>query len=336
VYRASVNQAIERGPISVSTSQVVALSGGVGGAKLALGLYRVLPAAGLTVIVNCGDDFDHLGLRICPDVDTTLYTLAGLADPNLGWGRRDETWTFMQALAALGGETWFRLGDGDLALHVERTRRLTSGESLSEITADVAKRLGITANIVPMSNDPVRTRVVTAGGELAFQDYFVRQRCEPRVTAVRFDGACRARPSSGVIAALTSEEPEAVVICPSNPYLSIDPILAIPGLRQALYACGAPVIAVTPIIGGRAIKGPTAKIMGELGVPLTPGAVAQHYQGLINAMLLDSRDEISAAELTCPFHSTDTLMVTLADRERLAREVLSFASSLRAARRLQA
>jgi len=169
----------------MSASRILALSGGIGGAKLALGLYRVLPPDALTVIVNTGDDFEHLGLTICPDVDTTLYTLAGLANAELGWGRRDETWTFMQTLGVLGGETWFRLGDGDLALHVERTRRLAGGELLSAIIADVARRFGITAEITPMSDDPVRTRVVTAEGELSFQDYFVRRRCEPHLKSLR-------------------------------------------------------------------------------------------------------------------------------------------------------
>ena len=186
----------------MSAPRIVALSGGIGGAKLSLGLYRVLPPGTLTVIVNTGDDFDHLGLRICPDIDTTLYTLAGLANTQLGWGRCDESWAFMEALAALGGETWFRLGDKDLALHLERTRRLKGGETLSAFVADVARRFGIEAAIVPMTDDPVRTRVGTVHGELDFQDYFVRRRCEPQVTALRFEGAARAQPAPAARAAL--------------------------------------------------------------------------------------------------------------------------------------
>ena len=313
----------------MSAPRVIALSGGIGGAKLALGLYRVLTPDTLTVIVNTGDDFEHLGLTICPDVDTTLYTLSGLANPELGWGRRDETWTFMAILASLGGDTWFRLGDGDLALHVERTRRLSGGETLSDLTGDLARRLGIAAEVVPMSDSAVRTRVVTPQGELAFQDYFVRQRCAPRVTSVRFDGASSAAPSPRAHAALRSATLEAIVICPSNPFLSIDPILAVPGLRQQLADASAPVIAVTPLVGGEAIKGPTAKIMTELGLPLTPLTLARHYAGLIDGFVLDARDRSLAGSLECPVHITNTVMLNLADRERLAQEVLQFAATLR-------
>jgi LPPG:FO 2-phospho-L-lactate transferase len=311
---------------------VVAISGGIGGAKLALGLYRVLPAPELTVIVNCGDDFDHLGLRICPDIDTTLYTLAGLANTELGWGRQDETWTFMDTLGALGGPTWFRLGDRDLALHVERTRRLAAGEPLSSFIADVAHRLGITARIVPMSDDPVRTRVRTPEGELAFQDYFVRLRCAPRVTAITFDGAESARPAAAAAAALGAR-PDAIILCPSNPYLSVDPILAMPGMRGLLRAAGAPVIAVSPLVAGDAVKGPTAKIMRELSVPVSPAAIARHYAPLIDGFVLDRRDASAAGGLDCPVKVTDTLMQSLEDREHLAREVLAFAALLRGARK---
>lgn len=311
---------------------VVAISGGIGGAKLALGLYRVLPAQGLSVIVNCGDDFDHLGLRICPDIDTTLYTLAGIANPELGWGRRDETWAFMDTLGQLGGPTWFRLGDRDLALHAERTRRLAAGESTSSFTADVAQRLGITAGIIPMSDDPVRTRVHTPEGELAFQDYFVRLRCAPKVTALSFAGAASARPPAAAVAALAAR-PDAIILCPSNPYLSVDPILAVPGMRALLKAAGAPVIAVSPLVAGAAVKGPTAKIMRELGVPLTPASIARHYAGVIDGFVLDGRDASAVDEIDCNVNVTDTLMKTLEDREHLAREVLSFASALGGGRR---
>ncbi len=313
----------------MSAAGVVALCGGVGGAKLALGLYRVLPHETLTLIVNTGDDFDHLGLRICPDLDTTLYTLANLANPELGWGRRDETWTVMKTLGDLGGETWFRLGDADLALHIERTRRLKAGEPLSRITADVARRFGIRAAIVPMSDEAVRTRVHTREGVLAFQEYFVRRRCEPLVTALEFAGAAEARIAAEALTALNAPDVAAIIVCPSNPYLSVDPILALPGMRAALAAAPAPVIAVTPLVAGKAIKGPTAKIMAELKVPLSSVAIAQHYAGFIDGFVLDRADESLAPDLSCPVHIADTVMVTLQDRERLAREVLQFAATLR-------
>ncbi|MCH8001485.1 MAG: YvcK family protein, partial [Proteobacteria bacterium] len=220
---------------------VLALCGGIGGAKLALGLYRHLAPGALSVAVNTGDDFEHLGLHISPDIDTVLYTLSGTDNPDTGWGRADETWTFMAALEALGGETWFRLGDGDLALHVERTRRLGAGESLSEVCAAFARRFGLDARILPMTGDPLRTVVHTPDGPLPFQHYFVRERCEPRVTGVTFAGAEAARPSPEILRALADPALAAVVICPSNPYLSIDPILAVPGIRIALGACPAPV-----------------------------------------------------------------------------------------------
>jgi LPPG:FO 2-phospho-L-lactate transferase len=313
----------------VSASSVVALCGGVGGAKLALGLYRVLPPDSLTLIVNTGDDFDHLGLRICPDLDTTLYTLADLANPELGWGRRDETWTFMKTLADLGGETWFRLGDADLALHVERTRRLKAGEPLSRIVAEVAQHFGIHAAIVPMSDEAVRTRVHTREGVLAFQEYFVRRHCEPLVTALEYAGAAAARIGPQALAALNAADVAAIILCPSNPYLSVDPILALPGMRAALAAAPAPVIAVTPLVAGKAIKGPTAKIMAELEVPLSSVAIARHYADFIDGFVLDRADATLVPAFSCSLLVADTLMMTLADRERLAREVLQFAATLR-------
>lgn len=314
----------------MSSARIVALSGGIGGAKLVLGLYRVLPPHALAVIVNTGDDFEHLGLTICPDIDTTLYTLAGLAHPQLGWGRRDETWSFMETLGALGGPTWFRLGDRDLALHVERTQRLKAGETLSAIVGHLARRLGIGAAVLPVTDDPVRTRVATAEGDLPFQDYFVRRRCEPAVRSLRFEGAQQARVAAAALEILAARSLEAIIVCPSNPYLSVDPILAVPGLRAALKAAGAPLIAVTPLVAGQAIKGPTAKIMRELNLELSPLTIARHYAGLIDGFVLDRRDAALAAGFPCALHVTDTVMVSLADRERLAREVLAFAATLRA------
>lgn len=309
--------------------RVVALSGGVGGAKLALGLDRILPPGALLVVANTGDDFEHLGLKISPDLDTLLYALSGLDNEATGWGRRDETWSCMDALEALGGETWFRLGDRDLAMHLERTRRLGAGEPLSGFAADIGRRLGIASRIVPMSDDPVRTRVLTADGVLDFQDYFVRRRAEPEVRGLDFAGAAEARPNPEIIAALADPDLEAVVICPSNPFISIEPILAVPGLRHALAATAAPVIAVSPIIGGAAVKGPAAKMMRELGLEPSAAAVAGRYGDLIDAFVLDRRDAAAADSLPIKAIVAATLMHSLDDRVALARTVLAAAAELR-------
>jgi len=304
---------------------VLALSGGIGGAKLALGLYRTLPPRALTVVANTGDDFEHLGLSVSPDIDTLLYTLAGIDNPETGWGRKNETWTFMAALEAVGGETWFKLGDGDLATHVERTRRLAGGERLSQVTDHFRRRFGISAEILPMSDDRVRTCLQTAEGWLDFQEYFVRLRAEPIVREISYAGASEARANPGLLAALADESLEAVVICPSNPFLSIDPILSLPGVRASLRACRAPVIAVSPIVSGKAVKGPTAKIMGELGLPIGAAAVARHYEDILDLFVADEADMDDVAELGIPVKLARTLMVTLEDREALARAVLTAA-----------
>jgi LPPG:FO 2-phospho-L-lactate transferase len=309
-------------------SLVVALCGGIGGAKLALGLSRIVAGGDLMLVGNTGDDFEHLGLMISPDLDTAMYTLAGLDDPQRGWGRRNETWTFMSALAALGGETWFALGDGDLATHVERTRRREAGEALSAITADFCRRLGIAARLVPMTDERVRTRLRTEEGWLDFQDYFVRRRCAPRVREIAYDGAARARAHPDVLAALREHRLRAVVICPSNPFLSIEPILAVAGLREAIARAAAPVVAVSPIIGGRAVKGPTAKMMSELGLEVSAAAVARRYQDLLDGYVLDRADAAEAEKLGIPVTLAHTLMTTLADREELARSVLASADAL--------
>jgi LPPG:FO 2-phospho-L-lactate transferase len=310
--------------------RVVALSGGIGGAKLALGLYRALPADTLLVLCNTGDDFEHLGLSISPDLDTVLYTLAGLANPETGWGRDGETWTFMQALAELGGETWFRLGDGDLATHIERTRRLAAGESLSAITDDFCRRLRVRARLAPMCDQPVRTVVETTEGVLPFQRYFVERHCAPPVTGFRFEGVAAALPTPALCDALAGDSLEAVVICPSNPFISIDPILAVPGLCAAIAACRAPVVAVAPLIGGRALKGPTAKIMAELGLPTSARAVVQHYgaNGLLDGFVLDTADAGEAEAIDLPCLATRILMTTEDDKRALAAEVLAFARRL--------
>jgi LPPG:FO 2-phospho-L-lactate transferase len=304
---------------------VLALSGGIGGAKLALGLYRVLPPGELTVVANTGDDFEHLGLSISPDIDTLLYTLAGIDNPELGWGRRNETWTFMAALEALGGETWFKLGDGDLATHVERTRRLAAGENLSRVTDDFRRRFGISARLLPMSDDRVRTRPRTDEGWLDFQDYFVRRRASPVVREFAYAGASEARANPDLLAALAGDDLELVVICPSNPFLSIDPILSLPRVRDALRACRAPVVAVSPIIGGKAVKGPTAKIMAELGLPIGAAAVARHYEDILDVFIADEADANEIEDLGIPVSLARTLMSTLEDRQALARVVLAVA-----------
>jgi LPPG:FO 2-phospho-L-lactate transferase len=306
-------------------SRVIALSGGVGGTKLALGLSRVMAPEDLTIVANTGDDFEHLGLSISPDLDTLLYTLAGIANPETGWGRRDESWNFMKAQAAFGGETWFQLGDKDLALHVERTRRLSAGETLSQITGDLCRRHSVSPQLLPMSNDRVRTRIKTDEGWLDFQDYFVRRRCEPVITAVDFVGAATARPHTEFLAALADRALRAIVICPSNPFISVEPILAQPGVRAALQAARAPVIAVAPIIGGKAVKGPTAKMMRELGIEVSAAAVGKRYGDLLDAYVVDRADAENCADLRPAIVATKVLMETLADREALARVVLETA-----------
>lgn len=308
---------------------IIALSGGVGGAKLALGLSRILPQGQLLVVVNTGDDFEHLGLAISPDIDTVMYTLAGLANREVGWGRADETWSCMETLAAIGGETWFRLGDRDLAVHIERTRRLRAGESLSSVTEDLCRRLGVGPRVLPMSDDPVRTRLLTDTGWLDFQEYFVRNRCEPVVRELRFHGAETARPHPDFMAALADKALEAVVICPSNPFISVEPILAVPGVRDALAHCAAPVIAVSPIIAGRAVKGPTAKMMTELGLDPTAGTVAQRYSDLLDGYVIDHADMAEVVSIDARVTLAQTLMTTIEDRELLAKTVLDAAAVLR-------
>jgi LPPG:FO 2-phospho-L-lactate transferase len=309
------------------SGRVTILTGGVGGAKLALGLCHALPARDVTAIVNTGDDFTHLGLAVSPDIDTLLYTLADKANPVQGWGRAGESWSFMDAVRSLRGEDWFALGDGDLALHVLRTHRLSEGAALSEIISDFAAAWGIGAAILPMSDDPVATRVTTPDGELDFQHYFVKHRCAPVVRGIRFVGAETAHPAPGVIEAIRDEHTRAILIAPSNPFLSIDPILAIPAIRRALMETTVPVVAVSPIVAGEAVKGPTAKIMREMGLEVSASTVSRHYGELIDAMLIDERDPPAALEHR---HArADTLMKTLDDRIRVARAALDLADMAR-------
>ena len=309
----------------------LALSGGVGGAKLALGLYHHLPPAELAIAANVGDDFEHLGLTICPDIDTLSYTLADLANLKTGWGRTGDTSTFMSALADLGGENWFHLGDGDLAIHVARSHRLRVGESLSQITSDFCKRLGIRARIWPASNDPVRTLVNTADGPLDLQHYFVREKCAPIVTGFQYDGTARARTNPEILAALSAPTLRAVVICPSNPFISIDPILALAEIKPALRDCTAPIVAVSPVVGGTSLKGPTAKMMQELGKAVSAETIARHYGELIDGFVLDPVDaalEQAVRDNGMSTLVTPSIMNTLDDKIRLAKEVFAFAASL--------
>ena len=336
-----------------STSKVVALAGGVGGAKLAHGLAQCLPPANLTVIVNIGDDFDHMGLRICPDLDTVCYTLAGLANPSTGWGRADETWNVFEGVKRLGGPSWFRLGDSDLSTHLERTRRLRQGQSLSYIMRDFCQAWGVELTILPVTDDFTPTWVYTDNGEMPFQEYFVHRQCQPRVVGFRFEGVERSHPAPGVIEALRAAE--LVVICPSNPWVSIDPILAVPGVRDAIAShplsldpigeertpqerayrgkvvTKRAVLAVSPIIGGKTVKGPAAKMYAELGIQPSALAVARHYGSLLNGFVLDSVDAVQTEPVQAfgiRTLATNTLMPASDERRRLAQEVLDFGRSL--------
>jgi len=303
--------------------KIVALAGGVGGAKLADGLAQILPPEDLTVIVNTGDDFEHLGLTICPDIDTVCYTLAGLANPETGWGRAGETWNTIANVEKLGGPAWFRLGDQDIATHLERTRRLKEGQSLSQVTRDFCKAWGIQPTVLPMSDSPVRTVVDSDEGELAFQEYFVHRQCQPRVRGFRFDGVEVAEPAPGAKEALRSAD--AVVFCPSNPWVSIDPIL------KVIKNMDKPVVAVSPIIGGKTVKGPAAKMYAELGIEPSALAVANHYRTILTGFVLDHADsniESVIKDLKIKTLVTDTLMNQPADRKRLANDVLFFIGSL--------
>jgi len=313
--------------------KIVALAGGVGGAKLADGLAQLLPPKDLTIIVNTGDDFEHLGLFISPDLDTVCYTLAGLANPETGWGRAGETCHLLESIAVLGGETWFRLGDQDLATHLERTRRLRAGEPLSHITRAFCHAWGVRHTVLPMSDDPIRTMVDTLEyGELPFQEYFVHQRCEPIVKGFRFAGIESARPALGALE--TVEIADAIVICPSNPWVSIDPILAVLKLRSSVVHRPSSIIAVSPIIGGKTVKGPAAKMYAELGVPPSALAVAGHYRGLLTGFVLDYKDTGLEADIQksgIKSLATNTFMKSQNDRRRLAEDVLNFIQILRSA-----
>jgi len=310
---------------------IVALAGGVGGAKLAEGLAALLGDA-LAVIVNTADDFEHLGLHISPDLDTVMYTLGGIANAETGWGVAGETWNFLDQIARLGGPGWFRLGDRDLATHVLRGAALRAGGSLTGVTADLCRRLGIAARVLPMSDNAVRTIVHSAEGDIAFQDYFVGRHCEVPVTGFAFAGIERARPTQEVAAVLRAPDLEAILFCPSNPFVSIDPILSLPGMRPLIAGAGVPVVAVSPIIGGAAVKGPAAKMMRELGLEVSAATVAAHYRGLVTGFVMDTADAALAPAVAAQGMKvalTETLMRNAADRRRLAEVCLAFARGLR-------
>ncbi len=313
----------------------LALSGGVGGAKMVLGLSQLLNPDELIVVANTGDDFEHLGLSICPDIDTVLYTLADWNNKELGWGQADESWNFLAALERLGGEAWFKLGDRDMATHIVRTGMADAGAPLSAIVSHLCEVMGVAHQIVPMTDDRVRTKVhVVEGDKLSFQHYFVRDRCEPAVEGFEFDGIATAVPSPAFGTAL-EDDLTAILICPSNPFVSVDPILSIPGVVDQLRAQQVPVIVVSNIVGGQALKGPAAKMMSELGMPQTAVGVARHYVekygDLVTGFVLDNADaglvpEVEALGLATIV--TPSVMVTLRDKTELARAVLAFAESL--------
>lgn len=307
---------------------VAALAGGVGGARLIDGLAKCLPPDKLTAIVNTGDDFEHLGLKICPDLDTVCYTLAGLANPVTGWGRIGETWNCMETLAQLGGPTWFRLGDRDLATHLKRTSRMREGYTLSQVTAEFCHSWGVEFKILPVSDDPISTWVYTINeGMLTFQEYFVHRQCQPAVRGFRFEGVEQAQPAPGVLGAI--QRADLVIICPSNPWVSIDPILAVPGVRGAVAS--RKIVAVSPIIGGKTVKGPAAKMCAELEISPSAFEIAKHYRALLTGFVFDQVDKDQAVEIVglgVRGFATNTLMKTDVDRVRLAHQVLEFGEGL--------
>ncbi|MFK7733773.1 MAG: 2-phospho-L-lactate transferase [Pseudomonadales bacterium] len=312
--------------MSRSELPVLALTGGVGGAKLAAGLASVLPSAKLDIVANTGDDFEHLGLYIAPDLDSVMYALAGINDRNRGWGVANESWNFLETLTGLNGANWFQLGDRDLAVHVQRTELLRQGLSLSEATSKLCEALGIEHSLLPMSNDRVRTMVDTQLGELEFQEYFVARQCEPKVTGFRFDGQRSAMPLPAYQSRLQSNAYQAVIVCPSNPFVSVDPILGLAELKRNLGNLSVPVAAVSPIIGGKALKGPAAKMLKELDMPCDALGVARYYQGVITHFVIDEQDASLSSqieELGMHVLCMPTIMRSVADQTQLASTLLT-------------
>ncbi|HRF07663.1 MAG TPA: 2-phospho-L-lactate transferase [Xanthobacteraceae bacterium] len=308
---------------------ILALAGGVGGAKLAFGLQHLL-GRDLVVAVNTADDFEHLGLQISPDLDTVMYTLAGVANKAQGWGLEGETWNFMDQIGRAGGPSWFKLGDRDLATHVLRTQRLAEGATLTAVTRELCASFGVTADILPMTDGPVRTVVESGDQIIPFQEYFVRLRCEPKVDKIEFYGA-RFAAMNAELKTVRPDHPAAIVFCPSNPYLSIDPILSVPGFREWMKGMGVPLIAVSPIVSGMAIKGPAAKIMQELGRDVSATGVAEHYRGLVDGLVIDASDahlREAIEQRGMKVSIENTIMKSDADRIALAEKCLVFAASL--------
>jgi LPPG:FO 2-phospho-L-lactate transferase len=309
--------------------KVCALAGGVGGAKLAAGLQEVLPSGDLTVLVNTADDFDLWGLRICPDLDTVMYTLAGISNPQTGWGLAGESFNALNMLARYGEDTWFKLGDHDLATHVLRTARLHAGATLTTITNALSASLGVRSVVLPMSDEKVSTVLKTPAGLLEFQEYFVRRGQRDEVLGVELRGIEKARPTDAVLEALVAAD--MVVLCPSNPVVSLGPILALAGIRGVLAASSAPKVAVSPIVGGRALKGPADRMLASLGHEVSAAGVAAMYEGLVDGMVVDRVDEGERAgieALRMRSLVTDSVMRGVADRARLAREVVEFGTGL--------
>ena len=307
--------------------RVTLLAGGVGGARMAAGMAANLPPGHLTVIVNTGDDFEHLGLKICPDIDTVCYTLAGMENPVTGWGRQGDTYQAIDVVANLGGPAWFLLGDLDLGVHLERTRRCKAGNPLSRITQDFCRAWGITTKVLPMTDDNTPTWVYTDDGKLSFQEYFVHQRCMPKVIGFEFENIEHSKPAPGVCRSL--DEADFVIICPSNPFVSIDPILHVPGIKEAVKR--RPVVAVSPLIAGKTVKGPAAKMFAELGLVPSSLEVARHYGDLLDGFVIDRQDQGLSAEfkqMGIDVGVLDILMKTPEDRARLASEVLAFCARI--------
>ena len=309
--------------------KVCALAGGVGGAKLAAGLQDVLPAGDLAVVVNTADDFDLWGLRICPDLDTVMYTLAGISNPETGWGLAGESVDTLNMLESLGEEIWFKLGDKDLATHILRTSRLRSGETLTGVTAGLSGALGVGSNILPMSDDPVSTVLETPDGRLEFQEYFVRRGQRDEVLGVELRGIEAAGPTQEVLSAISGAD--AIIFCPSNPVVSVGPILAVPGIREALDSSSAPKVAVSPIVGGRALKGPADRMLASLGHEVSATGVARMYAGLVDGMVVDRIDEDEQAGIEAVGMRTlvtESVMRDAGDRARLASETLEFGAGM--------
>ena len=303
--------------------KVTALAGGIGASKFLLGLASVMPPEDITIIANTGDDIELFGLRVCPDIDTVTYTLGSVINEDTGWGLKDDTFESLGWLARYGEASWFNLGDRDLSTHIFRTNQLRNGRSLSEVTDRIRRALGVQSTILPMTDAYTPTRMITDEGEMHFQEYFVRRRCEPRVREIRFDNIESAEPAPGVLNSIL--EADTVIICPSNPFISIGPILAVPGVRESLGETQATVVAITPIIGGTALKGPAADMLRDLGYQVSALAVAAMYREFIDVFVLDEQDASIETEVkshTSQLVVTNTVMNTLEDKQKLARRVL--------------